>query len=76
MSLFIFFWLLSAINSIIYEIFFYSLQENFTKVFENKKLPRTELLKAAEKGDEESKNTIKKYIAEDYTQEIVMGEIE
>ena len=67
---------ITNLDEITLKILLFIIEESKKVVFENKKLPRTELLKAAEKGDEESKNTIKKYIAEDYTQEIGMGEIE
>ena len=59
-----------------YKILLFVIDESKKVVFEHKKLPQTELLRAAEKGDEESKKTIQKYIAEDYIQEIGMGEIE
>jgi len=66
---------ITNLDEITLKILLFIIEESKKVVFENKKLPRTELLKAAEKGDEESKNTIKKYIAEGYTQEIGVEEI-
>ena len=50
---------ITNLDEITLKILLFVIEESKKVVFESKKLPRTELLKAAEKGDEESKNTIK-----------------
>jgi len=66
---------ITNLDEITLKILLFVIEESKKVVFESKKLPRTELLKAAEKGDEESKNTIKKYIAEDYIEELKIEQI-
>ena len=54
------------------KILLFAINESKKVVFESKKLPRGELLKAAETGDNDSLQKIKLYIAEDYIQELTL----
>jgi len=58
------------------KILLFAINESKKVVFESKKLPRGELLKAAETGDNNSLQKIKNYIAEDYIQELTLEEID
>ena len=51
------------------------LDESKRVAFEDIKLPRTDLLRKADNGDEEAIKTIKKYIAEDCTETTELADL-